>query len=210
MKQVFLSILGVFGLSTLTYSQTFSTTDSIPVRVSHFNAVALNDNKTKLNWKVVCYLQYANFEVQRSTNGKDYTTINTFTADRLRCQSPFSFEDATFSTLIYYRLKVGDKDGNFSTSKVAVALGKVKSFEINSITPNLISSNTILSLSSAQNDKAIITINSYDGLVVKRITITLAKGVTDINLALNELVKGNYILLVSTVLEVKTVRFTKL
>ncbi len=210
MKELFLSILVVFGFSSLVYPQTLSNADSIPVRVSYFNAAATSNNKTRLNWKVVCFLQFANFEVQRSSNGKDYITIDSFTADRIRCQSPFDFEDATFLKSTYYRLKVGDKDGNFSTSKVAVALGKVKSFEINSLTPSLVSANTVLSLSSSQNNNVTVSINSFSGSVVKLITTTLTKGVTDIKLSLSELVKGNYILVVSTELEVKTVRFTKL
>ncbi len=86
--------------------------DSVPVRVSYLNATQ-NNNKTRLNWKVVCYLTYANFEIQRSINGFDYTTINSFTADRIRCLSPFDFDDAIFSARTYYGLKVGDKDGNF-------------------------------------------------------------------------------------------------
>lgn len=186
------------------------TNDSVPVRVSYFSAVPTN-NKIKLNWKVVCFLQYANFDVQRSTNGSDYTTINTFTADRLRCQSPFVFDDVQPDVRTFYRLKVGDKDGNFSTSKVLVAFGKEKSFEINSITPNPITGNTLLSISSAENDKINISISNYSGVLVKRIQTKIAKGVTDINLKLDELSKGLYnVSVINSSLDVRTIKIFKL
>lgn len=186
------------------------TSDSVPVRVSYFTST-LKNNTTLLNWKVVCYLSYANFQVQRSSNGIDYTTINSFTADRIRCLSPFDFEDAFASARTYYRLKVGDKDGNFSTSKVLVAFGKEKSFEINSITPNLISSNTVLSISSADNDKAEILITGYQGHIVKRVNIQLSKGISDVKINLSDLPKGLYIIKVTNSLsEIRVSKIFKL
>lgn len=191
MKNILLPALFLIGIFSKADAQMLIASDSVPVRVSYFN-VEQSNNKVLLNWKVVCYLRFADFEVQRSTNGKDYTTITSFTADQIRCRSPFNLDDKTSSARVYYRLKVGDKDGNFSTSKVLVAFGKEKSFEINSITPNLITNNTLLSISSAENGKADISIVNMQGYTVKRLTTSLNKGITDINLDLSALSKGVY------------------
>lgn len=191
MKNILLLALLFPGISTKTLAQVPAFVDSVPVRVSYLNATP-NNNKTRLNWKVVCYLTYANFEIQRSMNGFDYMTINSFTADRIRCLSPFDFDDAISSARTYYRLKVGDKDGNFSTSKIVVALGKENPFEINSITPSLITNTTLLSISSAENDKADISIINMQGSIVKRLSINLTKGTTDIKLDMSALTKGIY------------------
>ncbi len=64
------------------------------VRLSSFDVSASN-NITRLHWKTVCFLQYANFQIQKSADGKDFTTISSFTADRLRCQQPFDFTDSS-------------------------------------------------------------------------------------------------------------------
>ena len=64
----------LFAFTLKANAQLLVAEDSVPVRVSYFN-VEQNNNKTTLNWKVVCYLQFANFEVQRSANGTDHTTI---------------------------------------------------------------------------------------------------------------------------------------
>lgn len=193
MKNILLLALILVTLITKANAQLLVAEDSVPVRVSYFN-VEQNNNRTTLNWKVVCYLQFANFEVQRSVNGTDYTTINKFTADRIRCLSPFNIEDNASTGRVFYRLKIGDKDGNLSTSRVLVAFGREKSFEINSLTPSLITNNALLSISSAENDKVNISIINLQGYIVKRLKTNLTKGITDIKLDVSALSKGIYII----------------
>ena len=72
----------------------------------------------------MCFLLYAKFEVQRSIDGRNYTTINTFEADQLRCKQPFNFIDRNVSGTLFYRIKVGDLDGRFSASKIVAVTGK--------------------------------------------------------------------------------------
>jgi hypothetical protein len=54
--------------------------DSIPVRISYINGER-SGSSNHLNWAVTCFLQYANFEIQRSDNGTTYYTIHNFQAD---------------------------------------------------------------------------------------------------------------------------------
>ncbi len=207
MKVFLLTIALCFSIAA--NSQT-AQPDSLPVRLSTLEASA-NGNTARLDWKVVCFLQYAKFEIQRSANGINYTTINTFEADQLRCRQPFDFTDANISGRVYYRIKVGDLDGRFAVSKTVVVSGKVNGFEINSLTPSLINTNTTLSISSATADKAEIAIINFQGTVVKRIAINLNKGTTELPVDINSLAKGNYILSIKNkLLEIKTTRFTKL
>ena len=184
--------------------------DSLPVRLSALEA-STNGNTARLDWKVVCFLQYAKFEIQRSANGINYTTINTFEADQLRCRQPFDFIDGNISGRVYYRIKVGDLDGRFAVSKTVAVSGKVNEFEIKSLTPSLINTNTTLSISSATADNAEIAIINFQGKVVKRIAINLNKGTTELPVDMISLAKGNYILSITNrLLEIKTTRFTKL
>jgi len=209
MKKNLLPALLLIIVGLKANAQLLVASDSVPVRVSYFNA-GQNNNKTLLKWKVVCYLNYANFEVQGSINGTDYTTINTFSADRIRCLSPFDFEDASSSGRTFYRLKVGDKDGGFSTSKVLIAFGKEKSFEINSITPNLVTNVALLSISSADLSKANILITNSEGRTVKQIATVLNKGNTDVKLDLSELSKGLYFIKIrNSASEVRIIKFIK-
>ena len=195
--------------SIAAHSQTVPT-DSVLVRLSALEAKTVG-NDARLDWKVVCFLLYAKFEIQRSANGINYTTINTFEADQLRCRQPFDFTDANVSGRLYYRIKVGDLDGRFSTSKIVAVTGKEKGFEINSLIPSLTNTNTTLSLSSATADKAEIAITNFQGIVVKRISVNLNKGVTELPVDVSNLAKGNYILtVINRAADIKTTRFARL
>ena len=183
-------IILIIGLSANAQE---SSSDSVPVRLSSFNATSLNNNNNiKLNWKVVCFLEFANFQVQRSTDGINYTTINMFQSTRLRCKQPFDYEDQNIGGKIYYRISVGDKDGKFSTSKIVVLTGKTKPFEIISLSPSIVTSNTQLNISSAIADKADIIITNLQGIAIKRISTTLNTGTNYINIEAASFAKGTY------------------
>jgi hypothetical protein len=160
---------------------------------------------------VVCILPYAKFEIQRSSNGISYTTINTFEADGLRCREPFDFTDVNTTGKTFYRIRVGDLDGRFYHSKIVSITGKERGFEINSLTPSLITNNTLLSISSAAKDNANVVITNFQGAIVKRVTINLNKGVTEVPIELTNIAKGNYVIAITNgVAELKTIRFVKL
>ena len=207
MKNILFTIWLLFSINLKALAQQPSGTDSVPVRINYFTTVQYN-NQTRLNWKVVCNLDHANFEIQRSTNGFDYTTINSFSANRLRCLSPFNYDDAIFPTRTFYRLKVGDKDGNYSNSKVLVTFGKENSFEINSIVPNLVTTSTLIRISAAENGKADIFITNFQGVVAKRFNINLNKGVSEVKMDLTDLPKGIYI--IKVINSLSDVRFSKI
>jgi len=207
MKTLFLYISLI---SSLAANSQIITEDGAPVRVKSFDA-SQSVNTTNLHWSVVCFLQYAKFLVERSTDGITYTTINTFQADRLRCKQPFDFEDRTANDKVYYRLKVGDLDGNFSTSKVVVVFGKSKGFDITAMAPTIVTSGAQISISSASADKASIFITGMQGILVLNKSISLAKGSNTISLDLSSLSKGSFVLSsYNSKGELKTIRFIKI
>lgn len=207
MKKLFLLL---FLLDAVIANSQIITEDGAPVRVKSFDA-SQSVNTTNLHWSVVCFLQYAKFLVERSNDGITYTTINTFQADRLRCKQPFDFEDRTANDKVYYRLKVGDLDGNFSTSKVVAVFGKSKGFDITAMTPTVVTSGAQISISSASADKASIFITGMQGILVLNKSISLAKGSNTISLDLSSLSKGSFVLSsYNSEGGVKTIRFIKI
>lgn len=195
-------------VSTIAFSQTVPA-DSVPIRVRSFEA-AQSANITRLNWSVVCFLQYAKFIVERSNDGINYTTINTFQADRLRCKQPFDFEDKSSSGKLFYRLKVGDLDGNFATSKVVAVFGKSKGFDITAMAPTVVTSTAQLSISSASADKVMIYITSMQGVAILNKSLRVTEGNNTISLNLSSLPKGTFLLSsYNSEGELKTVRFIK-
>lgn len=165
----------------------------------------------RLDWKVACFLEYARFEIQRSANGVNYTTINVQEAGRARCRQPFYFTDVNVPGKAFYRIRVGDLDGRVYHSKVAAVTGKERGFEINTLTPSLITGSAILSISSATKDNAEILVTNFQGTRVKQFKAILNKGITELPIELSNIAKGNYLLTISNgISEAKTTRFTKL
>lgn len=88
---------------------------------------------------------------------------------------------------------------------------KEKSFEINSITPSLITNGALLSISSAENDKADISIINMQGNVVKRLQMNLNRGITDIKIDMSGLSKGMYLIrLTNSMYEFKVIKMVKM
>jgi len=71
-----------------------------------------------LNWKTASELNTLNFEVQSSTDAKNFTKIGTVTANGSG-NHQYSYQDATpYYGNVYYRLKMNDRDGSFAYSKI--------------------------------------------------------------------------------------------
>ena len=186
-----------------------NTSETVLVRLKSFEA-AKTTNSNKLDWAVACFLNFARFEVQRSNDGINYSTINVFEADQLRCRQPFTYEDKTANGKVFYRIKVGDLDGRVYTSKTTVVIGKLKGFEIASMVPTLVSSNTTVTISSATTDIAAISITNLQGATVIKKSIPLLKGNNYILLELSNLAAGFHILTsVNSEGELKTMKFMK-
>ncbi len=207
MKKFLLSLILLAG--TIVTQAQFTISDSVPVRLSALDA-RLVGNSARLDWQVVCFLSYAKFEIQKSTDGRNYTSIHSFEADQVRCRQPFDYTDANINGRAFYRLKVGDPDGRVYNSKIVAVAGKETNFELNSLTPSLVSNSTSLSISSAVAGKASVSISNFQGTIVKRINLNLNKGVTENLLNLGNLAKGNYVLRLSNgSSDSRVIRFSK-
>ena len=186
--------------------------NSVPVRISYIDAASENTSNI-LHWKTACFLSYANFEIQRSYDGIKYSTINTFSADQLRCQQPFDYKDFTanqFVGRVYYRLKVGGLDGRVYNSKIVVVFTKGEGIEINSFSPTIVSSVATLSISSSANEDAALTIINAQGIALKKQQVRLVKGVNAIQIHIAELPAGRFWLSLRTSKnEQETVQFIK-
>lgn len=203
----------IFIILTLTVSfsviaQDFST-DSVPVRLKYIKATQQNNNN-KLEWSVVCLLEFARFDIQRSSDGVTYTSIYQFQADKTRCLSAFEHDDKNGSGCLFYRIRVGDLDGRYFTSKTVIVYGREKGFEITSISPNVIQTGTYLSVSSATADRVETIITDVKGNISRRRSYTVQTGNNDLYMDLSSLQKGIYfITLINQSGQKKGKRFVK-
>jgi hypothetical protein len=171
-------------------SSTSAQSDSVyfPVRLSSFDATA-NNNAAKLHWSTICYLQYANFQIQKSADGKNFTTIHSFTADKLRCRQPFDFSDSSLSNLgkVFYRINVGNIDGHFFSSAIRIVYLKEEGFNLVAVYPTIVHSSLNFSLSDNKDETIWAFILNESGRVLRKQRFQAVSGVTKYTLNTNDL-----------------------
>ncbi len=98
---------------------------TLPVSLLSFNAALDNSSKVTLDWVTTAEINASHFVVQRSTDGNDFDDEAViFTDDQNSyVKKQYDYADnisSVNSSLVYYRLKMVDKDGKFMYSEVAV------------------------------------------------------------------------------------------
>ena len=153
-----------------------------------------NTNKHFLTWKVNCTSDEASFELQRSTDGSNFTPINVFTATRVRCASAFDITDENPSPgKNYYRLKIIDVDGKVNYSNVVVLTQKTAHFELLSLNPNVVSSQTaILKINTPVKEPVTIVLSDFSGRFIQNQAVNLQVGLNQIPVQAVGLAAGIY------------------
>ncbi|MBL0202700.1 MAG: hypothetical protein IPP81_21840 [Chitinophagaceae bacterium] len=168
----------------------------LPITVNYLTGRKQGSNHV-LNWKVTCVsTPRATMTLERSADSRNFSGINTITADAARCNQPFDYTDANPLTgMNYYRLKMVDADGKVTYSTTVALLNAVKGFDIISIAPNpVVTDHFKLNVASAQSSKMDITIVDMHGRLVNRQTVSLIAGFNSLNMNVSNLASGTYII----------------
>ena len=169
-------------------SVTISYDAVLPLSLKAFNAAVIN-NTTKLTWNTLNELNVANFEVEKSLNGKTFTALNTVNSQKINAAT-YTVNDVAPKAITYYRLKITDLDGQITYSNVISVNGKLSGTGIN-IYPNPAAASITLSYAKVSSN-ASVSIFSTDGKLLSNIKIM--EGSTQTTLEVNELKSGKYIL----------------
>ena len=176
----------------------------MPVTMTSFLAT-LSSNKQNclLKWNTESETDNAYFEVQRSNDGVHFEYRGKVAGNgttSLTKQYDYNDEINGLFNVIYYRLKIIDKVGKYSFSKI-IALkisGRTTNEQFN-VYPNPIYSDIKIELLGARKETGVIRFISFEGKEVLRRSIEIDKGNNIIVLKdLNYLPRGNYILEVTT------------
>jgi hypothetical protein len=95
---------------------------ALPLHLLEFNGHLQNDNAS-LNWKTENEQNTSHFEIERSTDGRNYTTVGNVAAFNQPGIHNYNYTDniaALAVPIVYYRLKQKDIDGRFTYSGIVV------------------------------------------------------------------------------------------
>ena len=184
------------------YTNTETTTivaDAQPLKLLSFTAK--KEGKTNLlNWTSSNEVNVDRFEVERSFNGREFVMIGKVKAgisnysfiDNNPFASPLSNSVGVGSGVRYYRLKMVDKDGQFTYSPVRMLNNSVTF--IVSIYPNPAKDNLRVQIDSDKKTAMQIQVLSSDGKVLLSNGFAVADGSSLQSINISSLPKGNYYL----------------
>ncbi len=172
---------------------TSSLVSILPITLEYFKGVQV-DKKHLLSWKANCSSASVKFEVQRSTDGHHFATINSITATQARCSQPFDFTDEHPSGGInYYRLKITDADDRSNYSNTVSLILKTKGIELISLSPNpVIKDNAVLKINTGEKSNIKIVISDLTGRIVSNQQAQLLPGINQVLLNTASIERGVY------------------
>ena len=170
----------------------------VPIQLHSFTGALVN-NKVNLNWKVATATNFSHFEIERSNNGTNYTTVGNVA---LKNTDQYQFIDGLSinNSNYFYRLKLMDLDGNFSYSNVLRFQNKLNSGL--TILGNPVKDKIMV---SGLEGKGQLSVYDFAGKLI------LQKNVksTDALIEVSTLMKGIYILKYTNGRNVDTQKFVK-
>jgi hypothetical protein len=175
---------------------------ALPVKLVSLKAKPVNNDFIQLTWVTATEINNSGFEIERSENGKEYTTIgwkdgkgnsaemNTYTFDDKEAQKNVTY---------YYRLRQTDFDGTASITQIVSA--SIKSevvFQWAQFVPNPAERATSLVVNTLAPASAIVTVVSQSGHLVMEKKVELYGGVNSVPMSLDKLSSGIYLANIST------------
>ncbi len=184
---------------------------TLPVKFEYFNGTRTSAGTHLLNWKSTCTADAAAFELQRSADGVNFTTITTIQSDYNRCLQPFGFNDINpLNGKNFYRVKVKDETNAVKYSHIVLLLNSKSGFEIVNLQPNPVSNTAVLNISAAEREELMLAVTDSRGSRVLQKTIQAVAGSNQEEINMTNFPAGAYILSVTSLNgQQKVLRFIK-
>ncbi|WP_462252133.1 T9SS type A sorting domain-containing protein [Ferruginibacter sp.] len=193
------SLIAVANFSPFTLASG-TALNPLPVTLISFDGGKCN-NSICLNWVTENEQNSSHYEVEKSTDGSNFISINTVNAKNTIAKSYYTATDANaFPGINFYRLKMIDVDGKFKYSNV-IKLNFDKQ-QLFSVSPN--PAHNFIVLKNA-NDNSIAKIIDVAGKV--QLQQKTKPGTNEINIS--HLAAGIYLVQLISGIEITTVKFIK-
>ncbi len=163
---------------------------SLPLNLLSFNA-SINNESVLLKWSTSNEINVQGFEVEKSLNGVSFISLSQLNAKNTTGTNYYGFTDMPKDNgVMYYRLKMVDKDGSYSYSSVITINNQIS---LNKLTayPNPVADNITISHVKAGKNDAIRVVN-VNGKVIS--TLSVEPNTTQTSISLTHLLPTNYLI----------------
>lgn len=188
------------------------TLTALPIILSSFTVSAKND-KAMLDWVTSYEKNSSHFVIEKSTDGINYTDIAMiFTEGNSSTNQHYQYADKISSTtqgIIYYRLRMVDKDAKFTYSPVkALRFGISNQITTISVYPNPAVNELRITIPSQwQNSTVSYQLFNMNGQIVKQLNNSQPSQTELMNMS--DVKPGSYVLRVSNGAEIATQKIIK-
>ncbi|MFN8250612.1 MAG: hypothetical protein U0V75_01925 [Ferruginibacter sp.] len=168
----------------------------LPVKFEYINGQTDGSSNT-IQWKMNCSgIGVATMTIERSNNGISFEIIKTIATTAVNCQQPFTYTDNSLAvTKNYYRIKITEDNGKSYYSNTVLLQQKSNDFAVTGVRAE--KNNLQVVFSAAAKKEFILRLSGTDGRLLSQKSIVINSGTTIIDLPVQNLATGIYILSVT-------------
>ena len=167
----------------------------LPLTFTGLQALRNNDKIVSLKWQMSNVREGNVFNVERSLNGTDFTTINRFTQQDDQLTGSYQYDDNQApgnAPAIYYRIKINEPSGwTYFSWLVKVNNNTTKQLLVNYA--NSTGQSLVTSLQVPEKGQYTLSVVSMNGAMLQQRSLELDAGVHVITTPLQSLSHGTYV-----------------
>jgi hypothetical protein len=173
---------------------TTTTTSILPVTISSFN-VAKRNKAVSVTWTTETEINNSGFEIQKSTNGIDFSTIGFVATKAYNGSSSqklgYAFQDnRLIAGKSYYRLKQVDQDGKYSISNIELIESALTNNLTVMVLENPVRNQIALNVKSIEANRIQINVTNALGMILYTKQINIAAGESNLTIPTTALPNG--------------------
>jgi hypothetical protein len=183
----------------------------LPVHLISFQGNLNKNNKVTLNWTAATNETVDHFEVERSVNGKDFTTVAmVFATEKYGTEDYMYYGTTNSNDKVMYRLKMFDKGQDIDYSKILVFQSKTSNTNKIKIYNNPVNDKLTFSYTSMETQTVSVKVYDLTGKVLMSQKVNSLVGSNMMSLPLNATFKpGIFVVEVTNGVDRQITKFVK-
>jgi len=169
---------------------------TLPLQLVNFNVDKTTGNNIEVTWITASELNVLRYEVEASINGTAFYKVGAVSSKGNTFPTRYNFEDIHVNKagVLFYRLKMIDKDGSSTYSPVkSIKFSDMKTGLVN-IFPNPAGNLINITVNTEAAENVTLTITNLQGQKLMQKTRMIEKGINNIVEDVHSLSQGAYIL----------------
>ncbi len=164
---------------------------ALPVILTAFNAKKVSASASDITWKITENSTPEMFDVMRSPDGINFTTIGS--TPGIKGKFSYAFKD---NNLLdgnnYYKLQMHDRDGSITRSTIVVVMNGSRGVIISSLMPTLVQDRAKLMVSSSLQGTMQLVVTDISGRIIQQQQVSINPGNQEVWLNASHLAAGMF------------------